>query len=66
MLNSLTTNAPHYIETSQLFCFPSRLTGFYMMGNVGRQRVNKILYMALKSTLVIRSLNTNKSLNVAL
>ena len=35
-LNPLTTNVPHYIETSQLICIANQLTGFYMMGNIGR------------------------------
>ena len=35
-LNPLTTNVPHYIETSQLICNENQLTGFYMMGNIGR------------------------------
>ena len=35
-LNLLTTNVPHHIETSQLICNANQLTGFYMMGNIGR------------------------------
>ena len=35
-LNPLTTNVPHYTETSQLICIANQLTGFYMMGNIGR------------------------------
>ena len=34
--NPLTTNVPHHIETSQLICNPDQLTGFYVMGNIGR------------------------------
>ena len=32
----LTTNDPYHIETSQLICIENQLTGFYMMGNIGR------------------------------
>ena len=35
-VNPLTINVPHYIETSQLICIGNQLTGFYMMGNIGR------------------------------
>ena len=35
-VNPLTTNVPHHIETSQLICIANQLTGFYMMGNIGR------------------------------
>ena len=35
-LNPLTTSVPHHIETSQLICNANQLTGFYMMGNIGR------------------------------
>ena len=34
--NPLTTNVPHHIETSQLIWNANQLTGFYMMGNIGR------------------------------
>ena len=34
--NPLTTNVPHYIETSQLVSIANQLTGFYMIGNIGR------------------------------
>ena len=30
LVNPLTTNIPHYIETSQLICKTNQLTGFYM------------------------------------
>ena len=33
--NLLTTNVPHYVETSQLICNANQLTGFYLMGNIG-------------------------------
>ena len=36
LLERLTTHNPHYIETSQLICNANQLTGFYMMGNIGR------------------------------
>ena len=36
ILNPLTTNVPHHIETSQLICYANQLTGFYMLGNAGR------------------------------
>ena len=39
-LNPLTTNFPHYIQTSELIYITYQLTGFYMMGNIGRQWVN--------------------------
>ena len=35
LINPLTTNVPHHIETSQLICIENQLTGFYMMGNIG-------------------------------
>ena len=35
-INPLTTNVNHHIETSQLLCIANQLTGFYMIGNVGR------------------------------
>ena len=35
-LNTLTTNAPQHIETSQLICNVNQLTGFYMIGNIVR------------------------------
>ena len=35
-INPLTTSVPHYIETSQLICMENQLTGFYMMGSIGR------------------------------
>ena len=34
--NPLTTNVPHHIKTNQLICNTNQLTGFYMMGNIGR------------------------------
>ena len=34
--NPLTTNVPHHRETSQLISNANLLTGFYMMGNIGR------------------------------
>ena len=36
LINPLTTNVSHHIEPSQLICFADQLTGFYMMGNIGR------------------------------
>ena len=36
VINLLTTNVPHYIETSQLVCIANQLTGFYIMRNIGR------------------------------
>ena len=35
-INPLTTNVSHNIETSRLICSENQLTGFYMMGNIGR------------------------------
>ena len=35
-INLLTTSVPYHIETSQLICDANQLTGFYMMGNIGR------------------------------
>ena len=35
-LNPLTANVPHHTETSQFICRANQLTGFYMMGNIGR------------------------------
>ena len=37
-VNSLTTNVPHHIDTSQLICNANQLTGFYMIW--GRLVVN--------------------------
>ena len=34
--NPVMTNVPHHKETSQLICITDHLTGFYMMGNLGR------------------------------
>ena len=34
--NLLTTNVPPHIDISQLICIADQLTGFYMMGNIGR------------------------------
>ena len=34
--NPLTTNVPYHIETSQLIINANQLTGFYIMGNIGR------------------------------
>ena len=36
LVNPLTTNIPHYIETSQLICKTNQLAGFYIMRNIGR------------------------------
>ena len=36
VFNPLTTNVLHHIETSQVTCSASQLTGFYMMGKTGR------------------------------
>ena len=41
-VNPLTTNVPHCIETSQLIFIASQLTGFYMMGNIGRSWVKRL------------------------
>ena len=35
-LKPLTANVLHHIETSQLIWIANQLTGFYMMGNIGR------------------------------
>ena len=35
-LNLLTTNVPWHIETTQVLCSADQLTGFYMIGNIGR------------------------------
>ena len=35
-LNPLTTNVPHHIESRQLICNANQMTGFYMMGKIGR------------------------------
>ena len=35
-INPATINVPHHIKTSQLICIANQLTGFYMMGNIGR------------------------------
>ena len=36
LFNPLTTNVPCHIETSKLICNASQLTGFYIIGNIGR------------------------------
>ena len=36
LLNLLTTNLPKHIETTQLIWNANQLTGFYMMGDIGR------------------------------
>ena len=36
LIKPLTTNVPHYIETSQLIWNANQLTSFYMMGNIRR------------------------------
>ena len=43
-LNPLTTKVAHNIKTSQLICSGNQLTGFYMMGNLGRY-VKRFLYI---------------------
>ena len=35
-VNPLTANISQHIETSQLIWYANQLTGFYMMGNIGR------------------------------
>ena len=34
-INPLSTNVPNHIEASQLICSANKLTGFYMMENIG-------------------------------
>ena len=36
LIKPLTTNVSHQIENSQLIYSANQLTGFYMMGNIGR------------------------------
>ena len=36
VIDTLTTNVPHHIETSQLICITNQLAGFYIMVNIGR------------------------------
>ena len=36
VVNQLTTNVPYHVETSQLISNANQLTGFYMIGNIGR------------------------------
>ena len=48
--NPLTANVPHYIEISQLICIADQLTGFYMMGNIGRYWINAKTYVFLVGT----------------
>ena len=47
--NPLTTNVPHYIETSQSICIADQLSSFYMMGNIGCSLVkySKILFLLM-------------------
>ena len=35
LINPVTTNVLHHIETSQLICIANRFNGFYIMGNIG-------------------------------
>ena len=35
-INPLTTNVPHYIETSKFIWRANQLTGFYLIGNIDR------------------------------
>ena len=35
-INPLMTKVIHHIETSQLICRTNLLTGFYVIGNIGR------------------------------
>ena len=41
-LNPLMANGPNHIEASQWICNGNQLTGFYMMGNIGRWWVTHI------------------------
>ena len=41
LLNTITTNVSHHVETSQLVSFANQLNCFCMMGNTGRQWVKK-------------------------
>ena len=41
--NPLTTKAPHHIKAVQLIRNANQLTGFYMMGEIGRQWVTGVL-----------------------
>ena len=50
LINPLTTNVFHHVETSQLICIPTQLTGFYMMGNIRRYWVNGIFAFQKEST----------------
>ena len=36
LVNPLTINIPHHIETSQLICKTNQLTGFYIMATFWR------------------------------
>ena len=53
LLNPLMTNVPLHIETSQLICIANQLTGFYMMGNIGRQLVNRKIKQTESKTRVL-------------
>ena len=50
MVNPLTTNVSHHVETSQLIRSANQLTGFYMMGNTGLNELMKnfMFYKTLK------------------
>ena len=39
-INPLTTNVRHHIETRKLISSANKLTGFYMIGNIGRLSIN--------------------------
>ena len=43
-VNPLATSVSHHIETSQLICIADQLSGFYMMGNIGRDWVKAIFW----------------------
>ena len=46
-IEPFTTNVPHHIKTSQLIFIANHLTGFYMIGNIGRSWVNQTHFYLL-------------------
>ena len=64
LLNPLTASVPHHIETSQLICIANQLTGFYFMGNIGREWVNSNTNISIFLAEIFLSLLTQRCKNL--
>ena len=53
LCNTLTTNTPNHIETSQLICIANQLTWFYMMGYINVVNGLSYLCKVILNTLTI-------------